>query len=403
MQATDLGTTTRLKTPGGKAHNRGVRGDCHTGKRMSKLEECEANLAAVEADLAAARDAGDSERASVLQALVGSGGSLLVYEPEQHHHAVLFGDLATAHHVAIVVPGVGDEANLRDDWLPAATNLFKAAGNAAVILWKGYDNPSDLLRATVTSAECDEGVMAAGSELAEFVRSLPLRAEQTLTIVAHSFGSIVTGSALADHDLHCTDVVVAGSPGMTVDGLRQLHLQESHFFSEEAPGDTVAELGIFGAAPTSPKFGGTRMRTNAPGHVEVMAHSSYFVPGSEALENIVDVVTGRYSGVLARRPTLPETVGGFVAWTIRLPTVPVRVVGRRYRGPGFRLLIDSVRLVDLGAAQTGNLVRGALDESETAIRWVGRRGWPGRRNSSRRQRGSASRSARPRRGRDRRA
>jgi len=337
---------------------------------MSMLVEHEANLTSAEADLAAARAAGNSERASVLQALVESGGSLLVYAPEQQHYAILFGEFATARHVAVVVPGVGDEINLRDDWLPSAAHLFDAAADTAVILWKGYDNPSDLVKAAVTSAECDEHLMAAGGELAEFVRSLPLHAEQSLTIVAHSFGSIVAGSALADHDLRCTDVVVAGSPGMTVDGLRQLHLQESHFFSEEAPGDTVAELGIFGSAPTSPTFGGTRMRTNAPGHVEVMAHSSYFVPGSEALENIVDVVTGRYARVLARRPTLSEIVGGIVAWTIRLPTMPIRVMGRRYRGPGFRLLIDTVRLVDFSATQTGSLVRGTLDEGEAALRWL---------------------------------
>ena len=86
-----------------------------------------------------------------------------------------------------------------------------------------------------------------------------------------------------------TDVVVAGSPGMTVDGLRQLHLEQSHFFSEQAPGDAIAELGVFGAAPASPKFGGTRMSTNAPDHPPVAAHSRYFEPGSAALENMADV------------------------------------------------------------------------------------------------------------------
>ena len=43
---------------------------------------------------------------------------------------------------------------------------------------------------------------------------------------------------------------------MTVDELRDLHIERSHFFSEQAPGDAIAELGIFGAAPSSPSFGG---------------------------------------------------------------------------------------------------------------------------------------------------
>jgi pimeloyl-ACP methyl ester carboxylesterase len=334
----------------------------------------ENNLEVARAELAVARVAGDEEQAALLDALIGCGGSLLIYRPERQHYGVLFGDLEHARHVAVVVPGVGDEKNLRQDWLPAAKNLFEAAPSTAVILWKGYDNPRDLVKAALESVECDEHLMAAGSELTGFVRTLPLRPDQTLTLVAHSFGSLVTGAALADCDLHCTDVVVAGSPGMSVDDLRQLHLKQSHFFSEEAPGDAVAELGIFGEAPTSPTFGGTRMRTNAPGHVEVTAHAHYFVPGSEALENIVDVVTGRYSHIASRRPSVPEVAGGCVAWTLRIPTLPIGIFARHYRGPGYRVLINTRRLVDFTATQTGNLVRNALDESERALTWIAHAG-----------------------------
>ena len=162
--------------------------------------------------------------------------------------------------------------------------------------------------------------------------------EQTVTLVAHSFGSIVVGAALADAGLEVTDVVVAGSPGMTVDGLRQLHLEQSHFFSEQAPGDAIAELGVFGASPASPNFGGTRMSVNAPDHPPVMAHSRYFEAGSAALENMADVVTGQYSEILRHRAAFPEIAGGLVAWALRMPVVPLRVAGRHYRGPGFRLI-----------------------------------------------------------------
>jgi len=329
------------------------------------------NLAVAKEDLALARAVEDEDRVALLEALVGPG-ALLIYRPDRQHYGVLLGDLDRAHHVAVVVPGVGDEKNLRNDWLPAARNLFEAARSTAVILWKGYDNPSDMAKAALESIECDAHLMAAASELTEFVRSLPLDPDQTLTLVAHSYGSLVTGAALADCGLSCTDVVVAGSPGMSVDDLRQLHLEASHFFSEEAPGDAVAELGIFGAAPTSPAFGGTRMRTNAPGHEPVMAHANYFVPGSEALENIVDVVTGRYTRVLERRPSLPEVASGVVAWTIRLPTLPIGIFARRYRGPGYRVIINARRLVDFAATQTGNLVRDTLGEGERVLEWATR-------------------------------
>jgi pimeloyl-ACP methyl ester carboxylesterase len=272
---------------------------------------------------------------------------------------------------------VGDDTNLCEDWVPGAYNLFTAAESTAVIMWKGYDNPRSVMAAAIGSVECNDHLMEAGGELAEFVRSLPLRTHHSVTIVAHSFGSLVTGAALADHGLEVTDVVVAGSPGMSVDGLRELHISSAHFFSEEAPGDAIAELGVFGASPTSPLFGGTRMRTNAPGHVEVRSHSSYFVPGSEALENIANVVTGRYTRIERHRGTVPEIAGGAVSWTIRLPTVPLRVVGRRYRGPGFRLAENAIRLVDFAAARTEEVVRDAVEEAEDVLAWVVLRGGRG--------------------------
>ena len=103
----------------------------------------------------------------------------------------------------------------------------------------------------------------------------------------------------------------------------------------------------------------------------MLAHSHYFEAGSEALENMVAVVTGRYADVHRHVWSVPEIAGGLVCWTLRLPTMPVRVVGRHYRGPGFRVMVNAMRVCDLGAAQTGNLVREALDEGERAVAWVG--------------------------------
>jgi pimeloyl-ACP methyl ester carboxylesterase len=301
------------------------------------------------------------------------GGDILIYRPQLQHYAVLFGDLEGAEHVAIFVPGVGDGTNLCEDWIPGAINLVEEAESTAVLMWKGYDNPVDILAAAEGTIECDEHLMTAGSDLVGFVESLELDPDQTLTVVAHSFGSIVAGTALADFDLKVTDVVVAGSPGMTVDELRQLHVTDMHFFSEQAPGDAIAELGVFGASPASPQFGGTRMEVNAPDHPEVAAHSHYLDKGSEALENIADVVTGNYDNVTRHQTSLAEAVGGFVAWALQLPAVPVRAAGRHYRGPGFRLVANACRLVDFGASQTGNLVVEVIDHSERVLVCVARR------------------------------
>ena len=331
------------------------------------------NLAAAKMDLAGATVDGDEDRITLLETLLSTGGDILVYRPQLQHYALLFGDLEAAAHVAVVVPGVGDGTNLCRDWIPDAINLYEASDSTAVVLWKGYDNPVDVLAAAAGSIECGDDLAAAAYDLTEFVATLELDPGQSLTVIAHSFGSIVLGAALADAGLEVTDVVVAGSPGMTVEELRQLHLEQSHFFSEQAPGDAIAELGIFGASPTSPKFGGTRMSTNAPEHPTVAAHSHYFDPGSTALENMVDVVTGQYDDIVRHRAAFPEIAGGLVSWALRMPIVPLQLVGRHYRGPGFRILTNWCRFVDLGASETGNLVTGALDEGERALLWFAHR------------------------------
>ena len=331
------------------------------------------NLAAAKMDLAAATQDDDEDRITLLETILSSGTDILVYRPQLQHYALLFGDLEAAEHVAVFVPGVGDGSNLCEEWIPDARNLYEASTSTAVVLWKGYDNPADVMAAATGSIECTEDLATAANDLTDFIASLGLEPEQSLTVIAHSFGSIVTGAALADAGLVVTDVVVAGSPGMTVEGLRQLHLEQSHFFSEQAPGDAIAELGVFGAAPASPRFGGTRMSTNAPDHPPVVAHSRYFEPGSEALENMADVVTGHYSDILTHRAAFPEIAGGLVAWALRMPVVPLRVVGRHYRGPGFRVLTNWSRLIELSASETGNIVTEVLDESERALLWFAHR------------------------------
>ena len=264
----------------------------------------------------------------------------------------------------MLVPGVGDGSNLCDDWIPDAVNLYEASAATAVVLWKGYDNPADVLAATAGSIECTNDLATAAHDLTEFIASLSLEPQQTLTVIAHSFGSIVPGAALADAGLVVPDLVVAGGPGVTVDDLASSTSSRRIPSAAQAPGDAIAELGVFGAARASPKFGGTRMSTKAPDHPPVVAHSRYFEPGSEALENMADVVTGHYSDMLRHRAAFPEIAGGLVAWALRMPVAPLRMAGRHYRGPGFRVLVNWTRLVELGASEPGNLVSEVLDEHE---------------------------------------
>ena len=81
------------------------------------------------------------------------------------------------------------------------------------------------------------------------------------------------------------------------------------------------------------------------------------------------MVTGEYDDVTRHRPPFSEIAGSLVAWFLRMPAVPATLVGRHYRGPGFRLVTNLCNLVNLGASETGNLVCEVLDESERALLW----------------------------------
>ena len=61
------------------------------------------------------------------ETLLSCGGEILLYRPQLQHHAIRFGDMDGARHVAVFVPGVGDSANLCDDWIPEAKTLFEEA------------------------------------------------------------------------------------------------------------------------------------------------------------------------------------------------------------------------------------------------------------------------------------
>jgi hypothetical protein len=334
------------------------------------LAAIRANRVTALADLTAARLAGDQPRVALLEALLGASGVVL-YEPGTAHYSVAYGDVRPARHVALFIPGMGDDANLVADWIPWAERLHRSAGGAAVVLWKGYDNPPGFPHLDALSGALADRAVQGAARLLEFTDILAVREDQTFTIVAHSYGSLVAGEALARGGgaLRVTDLVVLGSPGMGVERLSQLHLEPRHCFAEQAPEDVVAELGLFGTAPSSPLFGAVRMATNAEGAPVVAAHSSYFTSGSAALANIADVVTGQYRRVRREPASVGELVGAAVTLALKLPLLPLVYVEDRYRGPGARLVELGDSLANLAAAEAGRLVAVGIERAA-----AGRRG-----------------------------
>jgi pimeloyl-ACP methyl ester carboxylesterase len=319
------------------------------------------NTVDARADLDTAYALGDDDQVSLLRVLVEGPGELLLYHPARDHYGVLFGDLGAVAHVAVVVPGVGRDLNLVFDWIPWAENLADATTDSAVVLWKGYDDPPDLAEAALDIVVDDRRADSGAARLSAFVSGLPVHPDQTVTVIAHSFGSLVAGEALANHGLACQDVVVLGSPGIGVESLEELHLRAGHFFAEKAPGDLVAGLGAIGADPASLSFGATRLATNAAGAPQVEAHSNYFTRGSAALGNMANVVMGRYDRLETHRSTVAGAVGNLVATLIKAPFLPVTLLSHSYEGPGFRLVRILDRGVHLTATESGGLVRDGIN------------------------------------------
>jgi hypothetical protein len=215
--------------------------------------------------------------------------------------------------VAVVVPGVGTTlANEPTTLQLMARHLYDAASaidpSVAVIAWLDYDPPGTL------DAPLRGSSRSGGRALARFVASLRLRRSASVSVVGHSYGSLVAAEALRA-GMHVDDVIVAGSAGLGARRARDLPLDGADLFALRAPFDVIGWSEVFGRDPSDPRFGATRLGTG-DGHDQPIGHSSYFEPGSESLANIAAVVTQRDDRLDVVQPSDRERAIGVVddAW-----------------------------------------------------------------------------------------
>lgn len=226
-------------------------------------------------------------------------GQFLLFDPRGDGRiAQVFGDLATADRIAVLVPGAGNRAanffrgvggkRFRSPAVQAEA-LWTAAGGEhfAVVAWLGYDAPDGL---DATAAR--EDLAATGAvALARFVAGLvALRPQATVALVGYSYGSTVIG--LAAHRLppQVTDLAVVGSPGMGVDRVSQLHTTarvwaglSTHDTMRWVPGVRLLGLG-HGRQPADPAFGARVFRTD-----DVVDHDHYLFPGTASLAALASI------------------------------------------------------------------------------------------------------------------
>jgi pimeloyl-ACP methyl ester carboxylesterase len=213
------------------------------------------------------------------------------------------GDLRTAEHIAVIIPGASTTLDNFDRGLGGvvrrspywqATQLHTAARAAGVrvaaIAWLGYDPPDGIGLAAARSDHAVEGARA----LAGFVTELTgHRPSASITLIGHSYGSLVIAYAAARLPAQVTDLVALGSPGMDVSRASDLRTR-ARLWVGSAGGDWtrwLPDLRILGLGhatnPSRPWFGARRLDVRGAG-----GHDGYFMPGTASLRSLAAVVTG---------------------------------------------------------------------------------------------------------------
>lgn len=234
------------------------------------------------------------------------GRRLLAADPPGGPRIVeALGEVATADHIAVLVPGNGhdQQSYLHDDGPESVrahgervlrTMRDLAPGSeVAVVIWVGYRTPSGLVTAA-SSRPARDGA----ADLARLTRFLPRSAH--LSLVGHSYGSTVAGLALAAPDVEprVDECVALGSPGMGVRRREELGAR-TRLWAAQGPSDwirffpraTVGHLGL-GRAPLHPALGATRFSAG-----DIVGHSEYYAEGSESLRNIARIAVGLHDDV----------------------------------------------------------------------------------------------------------
>ncbi|MFH8592527.1 alpha/beta hydrolase [Streptomyces rimosus] len=235
-----------------------------------------------------------------------AGRQILAFDPAGGGRAAeVFGDLGHARRVSVVVPGVDTnlatfERTARATSAPAgmAKSLYdaqraaRADARTAVIAWADYTAPAGLGVDAATGQLAAQGAL----RLNALVRALPKNA--SVSLMCHSYGSVVCGVAAGRLPSSVTDIAVAGSPGMrseTVTGLgthaRVWAMRDADDWIQDVPYMEVGGLG-HGADPVTPAFGSRVLSARG-----AEGHAGYFEPGTQSLRNFAMIGVGAVASV----------------------------------------------------------------------------------------------------------
>lgn len=239
---------------------------------------------------------------------------LIGFDPSGDGKAIVaIGDPDRARHVVTNVPGAGaDLDDLRG--LLARTDRIRAAAGPGVssVLWLGYDAPEWLSAAGTTAAENGADDL---DRFQEGLRATAAGLPAHHTVVGHSYGSLVVGTAAREYGLPVDDVVFVGSPGVGADRASDLGLPVGHVWASTARWDVINAAALADRVPEWPDRDVTEDRWHGtnPGHAAfggrtftsddgswrhpIGAHNAYFDEGNAALAAIGAIARGDYGAV----------------------------------------------------------------------------------------------------------
>ena len=258
---------------------------------------------------AVAERSGDTTRSRVLAALSRPGRQFLSFDARGSGQAVeVIGDLTTARRITILVPGADNDLNTFD---ARGSDPYKAPGGGAlaladaareidrgtplaVVAWLGYRTPSTGGVSVLTDERAKDGARRLRG-LLDTVRAVNPTAG--LSLLCHSYGSVVCAETLFDSVVPVTDAVLFASPGVDVGRASDLRGADrvwagrsSDDWIRHVAGEhlLMAGLGIGRLTdPMSSAFGARRFRTGDGGH------SDYLRPGTRSLHNLALIALGR--------------------------------------------------------------------------------------------------------------
>ncbi|HIV59190.1 MAG TPA: alpha/beta hydrolase family protein [Candidatus Stackebrandtia faecavium] len=214
------------------------------------------------------------------------------------------GDPDSAAHTGVYVPGTTTDMGSLGSSFDNMDRLQDAAGegDTSTVVWLGYDAPDHIPAAALPGYSLD-----GAGDLRDYTQSLDVTNnvdDSNLTVIGHSYGSTVVGTADAGGDgLGADDVVAVGSPGMgyesperqgfidspLVDDTSDMHTPGDHVWVGANSDDFVTYLNAHGPDPSARSFDAERFATDG-----ASGHSEYFDNGTKSLDNIATIVNGDY-------------------------------------------------------------------------------------------------------------